>query len=135
MRKINHFIPLFFTLLSLIGCSKDIDHRLEGKWQLNEVVRDGAVSQIDTVWYSFQNTLFELRVYNPARDSAWYMSGYRNQEENNLQLELVTGNTDLYDFLPRTDWTGRKRSFIIENLDNGKLTLRDGEILYRLKRY
>ena len=70
MRKINHFIPLFFTLLSLIGCSKDIEHRLEGKWQLNEVVRNGAVSQIDTVWYSFQNTLFELRVYNPARDSA-----------------------------------------------------------------
>ena len=43
MRKINQFIPLFFTLLSLIGCSKDIEHSLEGKWQLNEVVRNGAV--------------------------------------------------------------------------------------------
>ena len=135
MRKFKHFIPLFFFLLSLMGCTKDIEHKLEGKWQLNEVVRNGAVSQVDTVWYSFQNTLFELRVYNPARDSAWYMSGYRTQEEDKLHLELVIGNTDLYDFLPRTDWLGRKRSFIIEDLKSGKLTLRDGVVLYRLKRY
>lgn len=122
-------------LFLLVACGKDMEDKLDGKWQLREVAEGGVTQKVDTVWYSFQQSLFELRLYDPAKDSARYMSGYRWVENELLTLELATGDTDLVDFLPLIDWEGKRRTFVIDGLEGGDLTLRDGDAIYRFRRY
>ena len=136
MRKLKRMIALCGGLLSLIACGDSLERQLEGKWQLKTVEQNGQIETIDTVWYNFQNSLFEYQVYVPAIDSVRNMYGYKTLvDDQHLELELVSYFITIKDFLPITDWSAPKRTFQIEESTGSRLTLSSEGKTYIFKKY
>ena len=136
MRKLKRMIALCGGLLSLIACSDSLERQLEGKWQLKTVEQNGQIETVDTVWYNFQNSLFEYQVYVPAIDSVRNMYGYKTLvDDQHLELELVSYFITIKDFLPITDWSAPKRTFQIEESTGSRLTLSSEGKTYIFKKY
>ena len=129
-------IALCGGLLSLIACGDSLERQLEGKWQLKTVEQNGQIETVDTVWYNFQNSLFEYQVYVPAIDSVRNMYGYKTLvDDQHLELELVSYFITIKDFLPLTDWSSSKRTFQIEESSGSRLTLSSEGKTYTFKKY
>ena len=136
MRKLKRMIALCGGLLSLIACGDSLERQLEGKWQLKTVEQNGQIETVDTVWYNFQNYLFEYQVYVPAIDSVRNMYGYKTLvDDQHLELELVSYFITIKDFLPLTDWSSSKRTFQIEESTGSRLTLSSEGKTYTFKKY
>ena len=136
MRKLKRMIALCGGLLSLIACGDSLERQLEGKWQLKTVEQNGQIETVDTVWYNFQNSLFEYQVYVPAIDSVRNMYGYKTLVgDQHLELELVSYFITIKDFLPITDWSSPKRTFQIEESSGSRLTLSSEGKTYTFKKY
>lgn len=136
MRKHKRMIALYGGLLSLIACGDSLERQLEGKWQLKTVEQNGQIETVDTVWYNFQNSLFEYQVYVPAIDSVRNMYGYKTLvDDQHLELELVSYFITIKDFLPITDWSAPKRTFQIEESTGSRLTLSSEGKTYIFKKY
>ena len=136
MRKLKRMIALCGGLLSLIACGDSLERQLEGKWQLKTVEQNGQIETVDTVWYNFQNSLFEYQVYVPAIDSVRNMYGYKTLvDDQHLELELVSYFITIKDFLPLTDWSSPKRTFQIEESTGRRLTLSGEGKTYTFKKY
>ena len=136
MRKHKRMIALCGGLLSLIACGDSLERQLEGKWQLKTVEQNGQIETVDTVWYNFQNSLFEYQVYVPAIDSVRNMYGYKTLvDDQHLELELVSYFITIKDFLPITDWSAPKRTFQIEESTGSLLTLSSEGKTYIFKKY
>ena len=136
MRKLKRMIALCGGLLSLIACGDSLERQLEGKWQLKTVEQNGQIETVDTVWYNFQNSLFEYQVYVPAIDSVRNMYGYKTLVgDQHLELELVSYFITIKDFLPITDWSAPKRIFQIEESTGSRLTLSSEGKTYIFKKY
>ena len=136
MRKHKRMIALCGGLLSLIACGDSLERQLEGKWQLKTVEQNGQIETVDTVWYNFQNSLFEYHVYVPAIDSVRNMYGYKTLvDDQHLELELVSYFITIKDFLPITDWSAPKRTFQIEESTGSRLTLSSEGKTYIFKKY
>jgi hypothetical protein len=106
-------------LLLLTACSKSTNSLLEGKWQLQQIEADGAVQQIDTVFYNFQTSLFMYQIYNRSAEKYSVCYGYKTlTEEGELLLELLDSS-----FLPSTDWIMSKQTFTIEKVTGSRLVL------------
>ena len=136
MRKLKRMIALCGGLLSLIACGDSLERQLEGKWQLKTVEQNGQIETVDTVWYNFQNSLFEYQVYVPAIDSVRNMYGYKTLvDDQHLELELVSYFITIKDFLPITDWSTPKRTFQIEESTGSRLTLSSEGKTYIFKKY
>ena len=136
MRKHKRMTALCGGLLSLIACGDSLERQLEGKWQLKTVEQNGQIETVDTVWYNFQNSLFEYQVYVPAIDSVRNMYGYKTLvDDQHLELELVSYFITIKDFLPITDWSAPKRTFQIEESTGSRLTLSSEGKTYIFKKY
>ena len=136
MRKLKRMIALCGGLLSLIACGDSLERQLEGKWQLKTVEQNGQIETVDTVWYNFQNSLFEYQVYVPAIDSVRNMYGYKTLvDDQHLELELVSYFITIKDFLPITDWSAPRRTFQIEESTGSRLTLSSEGKTYIFKKY
>lgn len=134
MKHISYLIGL--CLLLSVGCSRETEEQLMGKWQLREVVTASGVQQVDTVWYNFQTSLFQLQVYRPATDSMQYCYGYNTLSgESELALELISDPKPVELFLPYTDWSSRQRSFHIDKLSGRELILSDNGKTYRFHKF
>lgn len=126
MKKMKYGLIAAVALL-WAACSKDTEHKLEGKWQLQQVEANGEIIQADTVFYNFQNILFMYQVYLAEFDSVSYQYGYSTvEDENAITLELSNTPRLATDFLSRTDWNSKTRTFTIEKL-NGKELILDSE--------
>lgn len=110
----------------MAACNNDTEHKLEGKWQLQQVEANGEMIQADTVFYNFQNILFMYQIYQPDSNSVLYRYGYNTVDENKLTLELEHNPNTLDKFLPYTDWSSKTRVFTIEKL-SGKQLILDSE--------
>lgn len=138
MRKHNlcKTVALCGGLWSLIACGDSLERHLEGKWQLKTVELNGEIETVDTVWYNFQNSLFEYQVYVPAIDSVRNMYGYKTlADDQHLELELVSYFTTIKDFLPLTDWSSPVRTFQIEESTGSRLILSSEGKTYTFKKY
>ena len=134
--KLCKALALCGGLLSLIACGDSLERHLEGKWQLKTVEQNGQVETVDTVWYNFQNSLFEYQVYVPAIDSVRNMYGYKTlADDRHLELELVSHFITIKDFLPLTDWSSYKRTFQIEESTGSRLVLSSEGKTYTFKKY
>ncbi|MCS2893065.1 lipocalin-like domain-containing protein [Parabacteroides faecis] len=112
------------VVIILAACSNDTEHKLEGKWQLQQVEANGEVIQADTVFYNFQNILFMYQVYLADADSVTYQYGFNTlKDETSLVLELADDPRSIAKFLPRTDWNSATREFTIEKLSGKQLIL------------
>ena len=125
MKGMKYWIIAAVAIL-MAACNNDTEHKLEGKWQLQQVEANGEVIQADTVFYNFQNILFMYQIYQPDSNSVLYRYGYNTVNENKLTLELEHNPNHLDKFLPYTDWNSKTRVFTIEKL-SGKQLILDSE--------
>ncbi len=125
MKGMKYWIIAAVAIL-MAACNNDTEHKLEGKWQLQQVEANGEVIQADTVFYNFQNILFMYQIYQPDSNSVLYRYGYNTVDENKLTLELEHNPNTLDKFLPYTDWNSKTRVFTIEKL-SGKQLILDSE--------
>lgn len=125
MKGMKYWIIAVVAIL-MAACNNDTEHKLEGKWQLQQVEANGEVIEADTVFYNFQNILFMYQIYKPETNSVLYSYGYNAVDENKLTLELEHNPNTLDKFLPYTDWNSKTRVFTIEKL-SGKQLILDSE--------
>ena len=125
MKGMKYWIIAAVAIL-MAACNNDTEHKLEGKWQLQQVEANGEMIQADTVFYNFQNILFMYQIYQPDSNSVLYRYGYNTVDENKLTLELEHNPNTLDKFLPDTDWSSKTRVFTIEKL-SGKQLILDSE--------
>ncbi len=125
MKGMKYWIIAAVAIL-MAACNNDTEHKLEGKWQLQQVEANGEMIQADTVFYNFQNILFMYQIYQPDSNSVLYRYGYNTVDENKLTLELEHNPNTLDKFLPYTDWSSKTRVFTIEKL-SGKQLILDSE--------
>lgn len=123
------------SLGGLVSCDKT-ERQLEGKWLLREVETDGAVVQVDTVWYNFQTSLFQYQIYDKATDAYRVCYGYKVMEdERSLDLELTFDYEQVQAFLPLTDWPSARRHFEIESVSGKELRLVGDGKRYRFSKF
>jgi hypothetical protein len=97
--------------------------KIEGKWQLKTVERNGATVKVDTVWYNFQSqSLFMLQVYQTQDDRYDWSTGFRTEKDNILTIEGMDQNITSI-----SDWQDTARVFTIERLTRQHLTLKSSE--------
>jgi hypothetical protein len=105
------------------ACDKTTTPALVGKWQLKTVEKNDIETAVDTVWYNFQSeSVFTLQVYVSQQDTYLQLPGIKKQNNNVLSIRLEFDNNMEY-----SDWSGRERSFTIEQLNRKKLILRSEE--------
>ncbi|MDH6535670.1 hypothetical protein D0T51_11070 [Parabacteroides sp. 52] len=131
-----------FLFLLLLACEPGYTDELDGKWQLREVTQtDGSTHKVDTVWYNFQNTLFQYQFYIPKGPDGegdvyhhWY--GYKEKEDSQtLKLEFDTELAPVDHFLKSTDWSTSQRTFLIEKHSGNKLVLSSEGKLYHFRKF
>lgn len=123
MNKMKYWMIAAVTIL-MAACSNDTEHKLEGKWQLQQVEANGDVIQADTVFYNFQNILFMYQVYIPAEDKYVLQYGFNTiKDEDQLELELADDPGLAVHFLHYTDWKSATRTFSIEKMSGKQLIL------------
>lgn len=120
----------------MAACNDDIEHKLEGKWQLQQVEADGEVIQADTVYYNFQNILFMYQVFIPDSNKFVSQHGFNTLEEGNkITLELAHDPRPIANFLPFTDWNSEKRTFTIEESNRKHLILNSEGKRYTFRKF
>lgn len=120
----------------LAACNDDIEHKLEGKWQLQQVEADGEVIQADTVFYNFQNILFMYQVYIPDSNKYVLQHGFNTLgEDNQMTLEFSNDPRQAEKFLPYTDWKSKTRTFIIEESNRKHLILNSEGKRYTFRKF
>lgn len=120
----------------MAACNDDIEHKLEGKWQLQQVEADGEVIQADTVYYNFQNILFMYQVFIPDSNKFVLQYGFNTLEEDNkITLELAHDPRPIANFLPFTDWKSERRTFAIEESNRKHLILNSEGKRYTFRKF
>lgn len=120
----------------MAACNDDIEHKLEGKWQLQQVEADGEVIQADTVYYNFQNILFMYQVFIPDSNKFVSQHGFNTLEEGNkITLELAHDPRPIANFLPFTDWKSERRTFTIEESNRKHLILNSEGKRYTFRKF
>lgn len=124
------------VVIILAACNDDIEHKLEGKWQLQQVEADGEVIQADTVYYNFQNILFMYQVFIPDSNKFVSQYGFNTLEEDNkITLELAHDPRPIANFLPFTDWKSERRTFTIEESNRKHLILSSEGKRYTFRKF
>jgi hypothetical protein len=121
-------------LMSLFAaCSNDLERKIEGKWQLKEVIEGDKVTVVDTVYYNFQNTLFMYQIANGAPNTNAISYGYKTEQNDgeDLLLELEDANF----IKERTDWTELKTLFTVEDVSHSKLILKSNGKIYQFDKF
>lgn len=120
----------------MAACNDDIEHKLEGKWQLQQVEVDGEVIQADTVFYNFQNVLFMYQVFIPDSNQYIMQYGFNTlKDDNQLTLELAHDPRPADRFLRFTDWKSNIRTFTIEESNRKHLILNSEGKRYTFRKF
>lgn len=124
-----------FVCSWLLACEDGVVRQLDGKWQLRQVEQEGVVTTVDTVWYNFQNSLFQYQIYQPSAGRMLGVHGYTTlSDDNHLILEL-THTGQLTEFLMWTDWISPRREFAIRTHPTSLLVLESEGKTYTFRRY
>ncbi len=125
-----------FLLLLVISCSKDVEDKLEGKWQLQHIEADGITQKVDTVFYNFQTSLFQYQILNPATNTTRHIYGFKTlQGEKQLLLEMSYPPANVNDFISLTDWASPERMFVIEDVTSSRLVISSEDKLYTFRKF
>ena len=143
MKKAGLFLLL---LVFLVACSDEAKHRISGQWQLKTINRDGIVSQVDTVFYSFHlGTVFSVTLLQ-SPDIAMISYGYMEMlSEQDMMLSMDTTRADegyFICFAPEIvesfgwDVSNRyQQVYSIERIDGNELVLSNNGVVYSFNKY
>ena len=118
---------LLVTIIVFISCSDNIQHKMNGFWQLQEITHpDGTMFVMDSIFYAFQReTLFSFTVMNDAESSSISYGFIQYPDPNHIIIAMDTtglsqgGMTNVdNDFLLRSGWNDYRDTFNIKL--NGK---------------
>ncbi|GHU09520.1 hypothetical protein FACS189431_7710 [Alphaproteobacteria bacterium] len=125
---------LFFAF---IACSNELDDKLEGKWQLQQIEANGnIISKVDTVFYNFQTSLFMYQIYLPGSNSFSNCYGFKTvTADKQLLLELTPYGVPVDKFLPRTDWKSKEREFKVDHVNGNSLVLSSDNKQYVFRKF
>jgi len=133
------------SVFSIYSCSDDTDSQINGQWQLRSVNDNGSVTNVDTLFYSFQRgKLFVLTNLPLSVPGAAYLSfGYVDfMTDNKFSISMdTTRNEDGYfriieqDFLGIAGWEYYVKEFTVESIDGKYMTLSSGQKVYSFKKH
>ncbi|HBK28997.1 MAG TPA: hypothetical protein DDZ04_04080 [Parabacteroides sp.] len=126
VRKVLACLLVGFLLTSCDSYTTD----MEGKWQLERIESESGISQVDTVWYNFQTSLFQYQIYDQSTRSYRTSDGFNTYEKDKLVLRLFSEN-----ILPYTDWNTSVRDFIVEKKNRNALILSSEGKKYYFRRF
>lgn len=126
VRKVLACLLVGFLLASCDSYTTD----MEGKWQLERIESESGISQVDTVWYNFQTSLFQYQIYDQSTRSYRTSDGFNTYEKDKLVLRLFSEN-----ILPYTDWNTSVRDFIVEKKNRNALILSSEGKKYYFRRF
>ena len=126
---IKKVLTCLFASFLLTACDSYTTD-LEGKWQLERIESGNQISQVDTVWYNFQTSLFQYQLYNTTTQAYKTADGFNTYEKGKLVLQLFSEG-----ILPYTDWTSRERDFSVEIKGHNTLILSSEGKKYYFRRY
>ena len=129
-------IAIYIVFIGLLVSCTQNDGRIGpifGKWQLKEVQTGDSSVACETVFYSFQSNIVQLRHLLPDHGVEWF-TGFFTHTDDELLIEIKNGNkVYLKEVFLLPDTTVL---FKIEELDGKKMTLRNGDgVIYRLHRF
>ncbi|MDR0834535.1 MAG: lipocalin-like domain-containing protein [Candidatus Symbiothrix sp.] len=139
---LRYFGFVLSTVLLFTACTDDIEHKIEGQWQLKTIEKNGMISPVDTVFYNFMNgRVFSITVLQPqelinpgnTRDHAYTFYGYIDELAGDNMLITIHNPDD--GFKEATGWNEGQRIFDIVNITNKNLMLRTNEQLYSFKKH
>lgn len=134
--KIKKILCAAGTLLLLTSCGQELNTPLEGKWQLQKVETGGQVIAVDTIYYNFQNTLFNYQIYSPATDSYQEEFGFNTMpNDHTINIQLTDTPVAVDYFLPFTDWKKDTRSFTIDKVSSKQLILSADNKTYTFRKF
>lgn len=125
------FWGLFISLFT--ACSNDLDHKIEGKWQLKETIQDGITTPVDTVYYNFQNALFAYQIANGAQGTNVIVYGYKTEQNDGKELLLELNDPTFVS--NSTDWLSPQNLFTVEKATKSKLILKSNGKIYQFKKF
>ena len=126
VRKVLACLLVGFLLTSCDSYTTD----MEGKWQLERIESESGISQVDTVWYNFQTSLFQYQIYDQSTRSYRTSDGFNTYEKDKLVLRLFSEN-----ILPYNDWNTSVRDFIVEKKNRNALILSSEGKKYYFRRF
>lgn len=123
-------------LFLFASCSNDLETKLNGKWQLQQVEADGNVQHVDTIFFNFQHSLFMFQISNPVTKAEHVSFGFNTIEgDNQLILELTDNPSPVSNFLQYTDWTSGTRTYTIEKSTRKELILFSEDKRYTFRKF
>lgn len=131
--KLNIFI--LFVLILGVSCRDDENAKIEGRWQLTQIVTvDGNKQDVDTIFYSFKKDVFQYLKLTSDTETFMGFGNYKISGSE-IKVDLDWDSFRPYECDTCLGWGSLSRSFVIKKNTSSILELEsEGEVLY-FKKY
>lgn len=123
------------SVLLCFACSKDDQSKLSGKWQMQQIETKGSVESIDTIYFNFENSLFQYQLYSPSNNNYTAWVGFNTISNGNQLLLELNDQKNITKFIHLTDWSEGKRMYTIEKLTGKRLILSSENKTYTFRKF
>ena len=146
MKKSRLLTYIILCAFGLFSCSDEIGHKISGQWQLKTIEENGVVSQVDTVFYSFQRAcIFAFTVVLPndennANISYGYMETPSSDDEIFIAMDTTRRDDGslkniVWNFKALSGWSEYYNRFKVESYTGKKLILSSEGKIYSFKKH
>ncbi len=125
------FFVFVLTFLISSGQKAPVKRKVEGMWQLQEMIIQDEPIQCDSLYMSFQLKAVQLRKVRPNNYSPIGAMGYYVFTGDSLHIEMKTSESLIEDFGFRNTTEG----FAVEEFTHKRLVLRNDYGLWYLRKY
>lgn len=131
------YLTTGLILLSVlfISCSDSILSQLSGKWQMQSMTEGSVVTPNDTIFYNFENELFQYQIYSPSSGIYRNECGYNDCDGKTIRLEFENNPVPIDSFIIYTDWTSRVRFFTVDEVSSSRLVLSSEGKTYQFRKF
>jgi len=141
------FLITSLTVILWLSCSDEPEHRASGQWRLKTMEKNGIVSTVDTVFFSFQRArVFAFTVLKTEHEAQLSYGYMEVPSENQFKLSLDTSKHEDGYYKNLTDsaylrlygWTLEndfQQVFTVEKITGKELVLSANSVTYSFKKY
>ncbi len=140
MRIILSIIAFFLIIITscdeIFTHSKGLQLEFDGKWQLQSMeFADGTTSEVDTIYYNFQNYLFRYQIYLKKDEIFWVDGHAQLIGDTSIVINLDGANYSKKFFLPHIGWKDSTRTYKIETIEKNRLILNYEHVKYNFHKF